>query len=174
LIYRGFRFGRKRSLKVTHATIHAFAFLFTVIGLVAVFDSHNYAATPIPNLYSLHSWIGLSAVIIFSFQYVFGFFCYLFPFFKEPIKVLYMPIHIFFGLLGFILSLAAVLMGLSEKAFFSMSSEYQDLPSQALVINCIGMLTATFGALVIFLLIEPSYKRQPIPEDSMLLTGAQE
>lgn len=72
LIYRGFRYARKRSLKVTHATIHALAFLFTVFGLVAVFDSHNYAVPKIPNLYSLHSWIGLCAVIMFALQYVAG------------------------------------------------------------------------------------------------------
>jgi cytochrome b-561 len=106
-------------LKLTHATIHGLAFLFTVFGLVAVFDSHNYAVPKIPNLYSLHSWVGLSAVAIFACQYVAGFFCYLFPKVKENVRVFYMPIHVFFGLLGFILALVTVMMGLSEKAFFS-------------------------------------------------------
>lgn len=173
LIYRGFRYARKRSLKVTHATIHALAFIFTVFGLVAVFDSHNYAIPKIPNLYSLHSWIGIIAVIVFSCQYVAGFFCYLFPKVKENFRVLYMPIHVFFGLLGFILAMIATFMGLTEKAIFSIKT-YKDLPNEALLVNSIGILTALYGSLVIYLVTEQSYKREQLPEDSMLLTGAQE
>jgi cytochrome b-561 len=150
------------------------AFFFTCFGLVSVFDSHNYAIPKVPNLYSLHSWIGLLAVIIFGCQYVAGFFCYLFPKVKENLRVMYMPLHVFFGLIGFILCLIAVLMGLSEKAFFSMANDYQNLPSHALLVNTVGLLTALFGSLVIYLVTEPSYKREPLPEDSMLLTGDHE
>lgn len=173
LIYRGFRYARKRSLKVTHATIHALAFIFTVFGLVAVFDSHNYAIPKIPNLYSLHSWIGITAVAVFGCQYVAGFFCYLFPKVKENVRILYMPIHIFFGLLGFILALIATFMGLTEKAMFSIK-DYENLPNEAILLNCIGLFTAIFGSLVIYLVTEQSYKREALPEDAMLLTGAQE
>lgn len=126
LVYRGFRYARKRPLKYTHAGLHAAAFFFTVIALVAVFDSHNLNKNekgidaPIPNMYSLHSWVGLSAVILFSLQYVVGFATFLFPQLKEPIRETVMPIHIFFGLLGFVMAIAAALLGLSEKAFFHM------------------------------------------------------
>lgn len=83
-----------------------------------------------------------------------------------------MPIHIFFGLLGFVMAVAATLLGISEKAFFVMAgSEYGQLPSQALLVNAIGMLTLLYGSLVVYLVTEPSYKRQPLPEDQMLLTG---
>lgn len=154
LIYRGFRFGRKRSLKITHATIHGLAFVFSLFGLIAVFDSHNYAVPKIPNLYSLHSWIGLTAIILFVCQYIMGFVCYLFPMLREPFRIFYMPIHIFCGLAGYVLALAAALMGLSEKAFFAMNN-YSQMPSQGLLINCIGMLLALFGTLVMYMVTEP-------------------
>lgn len=68
LIYRTQRNVRKRRLKLTHAGIMLFIVLLTVIALIAVFDSHNLASPPIPNLYSLHSWVGLTTVILFCCQ----------------------------------------------------------------------------------------------------------
>ncbi|XP_055531293.1 plasma membrane ascorbate-dependent reductase CYBRD1 [Wyeomyia smithii] len=169
LIYRGFRYARKKPLKITHAVIHGLAFIFTVIALVAAFDSHNLASPPRPNMYTLHSWVGMAAVVIFSLQYVFGFVSYLFPGVRDTLRAAYMPIHVFFGVLGFILAIAASLLGLLEKAIFSMPN-YAQLPAQAVLMNTIGLLMVVYGSLVVFLVTEPMYKRKPLPEDVMLLT----
>ncbi|XP_035913910.1 cytochrome b reductase 1 [Anopheles stephensi] len=170
LIYRGFRYARKKPLKITHATIHGAAFIFTVVALVAVFDSHNLAKpNPIPNMYTLHSWVGLSAVLLFSLQYVFGFAAYLFPGVREQLRATYMPVHVFFGVAGFVMAIAAALLGLLEKAIFSVPN-YSALPPQAVLINTIGLLYIVYGGLVVFLVTERQYKRHPLPEDVMLLT----
>ncbi|XP_055608002.1 transmembrane ascorbate-dependent reductase CYB561 isoform X2 [Uranotaenia lowii] len=169
LVYRGFRYARKKPLKITHAVIHGLAFVFTVVALVAAFDSHNLAQPPIPNMYTLHSWIGMAAVVIFGLQYVFGFVSYLFPGLREPLRATYMPVHIFFGILGFVLAIAASCLGLLEKAIFSID-KYSSLPAQGVLVNMIGMLMIVYGGLVVFLVTETNYKRKPLPEDVMLLT----
>lgn len=95
--------------------------------------------------------------------------------FKESFRVFYMPIHIFFGLLGFVLAIVACLLGISEKAFFAMpGGEYGQLPNQAYLVNCVGLLLALYGSLVVYLVTEPSYKRTPLAEDTLLLTGRSE
>jgi cytochrome b-561 len=59
---------RKRRLKLIHGGIMIFTLLLTIIALVAVFDSHNLKSPPIPNMYTLHSWVGLTSVILFCCQ----------------------------------------------------------------------------------------------------------
>ncbi|XP_073840134.1 plasma membrane ascorbate-dependent reductase CYBRD1 isoform X2 [Musca autumnalis] len=174
LVYRGFRTLRKKTLKITHAALHMGAFVFTVIALKTVFDSHNLAETPIPNMYSLHSWLGLSAVLIFSLQYVIGFMAYLAPGAKESFRAALMPLHVYFGLFGFVLSIAAACMGITEKAIFALGKSYSELPSSAVMVNLCGVLYVIFGGLVVYLATNPAYKRKPIPEDTVLLTGAAE
>ncbi|KAH8379973.1 hypothetical protein KR009_008246 [Drosophila setifemur] len=173
LIYRGFRTTNKKTLKLTHAGIHMAAFILTVIALKTVFDSHNLASPPIPNLYSLHSWLGLSAVIIFSLQYVAGFVAFLAPGLRENYRIAMMPLHIYFGLFGFVLAIASALMGLTEKAIFAITNPpYSTLPPAGVLANVIGVLYVVFGALVVYLATEPAYKRKPIPEDTALLNSS--
>lgn len=196
LVYRGFRNVRKKTLKLAHAGIHLTAFVLTVIALITVFDSHNLANPPIPNMYSLHSWMGLGAVLVFGLQYVAGFTAYLAPGWRQALKIAYMPLHIYFGLFGFVLAIASALMGITEKAIFSMwvvcstyaplfgqltkfvqsfySSDYSSFSSAGVMGNCLGSLYVIFGALVVYLVTEGSYKRKPLPEDAVLLTGANE
>lgn len=171
LVYRGFRTTRKKTLKLTHAGIHMAAFILTVIALKTVFDSHNLVDPPIPNLYSLHSWLGLSAVIIFCLQYVAGFMAFLVPGMRENYKIALMPLHIYFGLFGFVLAIASAVMGITEKAIFTLGANYSTLPASAVLANIIGVLYVIFGGLVVYLATEPSYKRKPLPEDTALLSG---
>lgn len=175
LIYRGLRHTRKKTLKYSHAAIHMAAFIFVILGGKASFDSHNLATPPIPNMYSLHSWLGGFAIFMFICQYIGGFVAYLYPGAKENFKIALMPFHIYFGLFGFVLSIASALMGLTEKAFFSMDKgQYSLLPTSGLMVNIMGVLMVVFGALVMYLSTEPKYKRKPIPEDAVLLTGVSE
>lgn len=118
LIYRGLRYARKRSLKLSHASIFGIILFLVLIASWAVYDSHVLATPAIPNLYSLHSWVGLTAVLLFLCQWVAGFVSFLYPQIRAPLKEAYMPLHIYFGITGYVLAVAAALLGISEKVFF--------------------------------------------------------
>lgn len=91
LAYRVFRDVKKIRVKILHASLLALSFIFSAIGLKAVFDNHNYAVPPRENLYSLHSWLGILTVIFFAFQWIGGFITFLFPKLSEEIRRNYMP-----------------------------------------------------------------------------------
>lgn len=120
LVYRAFRQTTKLYVKILHGLIQVAVFVFATIALKAVFDSHNKPPKPIPNMYSLHSWVGLSAVILFGMQWVCGFVSFLFPKLSDGLRRMYLPHHKFWGLAIFVLCVAAALMGITEKAFFSL------------------------------------------------------
>ncbi|XP_020823791.2 lysosomal membrane ascorbate-dependent ferrireductase CYB561A3 isoform X2 [Phascolarctos cinereus] len=58
--------GPKLPWKLLHAVLHLVAFILAVLGLVAVFNFHYH--NRISNLYSLHSWLGITAVALFACQ----------------------------------------------------------------------------------------------------------
>ena len=66
IAYRVFTKDSKPTVKLLHMFIQGTAFVFGVLGLKAVFDFHNHSN--IANMYSLHSWIGLTTFILFSCQ----------------------------------------------------------------------------------------------------------
>lgn len=52
--------------KLLHAALMLGSLIMSILGLCAVFAVHNAKNTP--NLYSLHSWIGITAIILFALQ----------------------------------------------------------------------------------------------------------
>lgn len=174
LVYRGLRFARKRSLKISHATMFGSIMFLVIIASWAVYDSHVLNTPPIPNLYSLHSWIGLFAVILFILQWVGGFFSFLYPIITAQQRETFMPMHIYFGLTGYVMAIAAALLGLCEKTIFKLGGEYSQLPNEAIIVNTMGLLIMVFAALVVYLATNRHFQRTPLPEDAILLTGHNE
>lgn len=174
LIYRSLRNLRKKQLKLIHAGIHFSVLILIIIAQIAVFDSHNFAKpNPIPNLYSLHSWVGLTAIIIFVLQWIIGFLAFLYPGFPNSLRATIMPVHVFLGLFAFVCAIAAALMGITEKTIYTLH-DYSSLPGEGVLVNLIGICFMIFAALVVYVATETKYKRYPRPEDGVLLTGAAE
>ncbi|XP_071498214.1 transmembrane ascorbate-dependent reductase CYB561-like isoform X2 [Diadema antillarum] len=67
LMFRILRRENKTAVKVIHLLMQALALVCACIALKAVFAFHN--KNSIPNLYSLHSWVGLTAFILFACQW---------------------------------------------------------------------------------------------------------
>ncbi|XP_049866650.1 plasma membrane ascorbate-dependent reductase CYBRD1 isoform X1 [Pectinophora gossypiella] len=157
LLYRICRCFRRIYVKLLHAIFHALAFPCIVIGFLAVLDFHN--KTGIVNFYSLHSWIGLVAMGLFGIQYAVGFFSFLLLLICNKgtagFRASLVPVHAAFGILTFVLGVAACLTGLTEKALFTFgqdlsTTKYWQMPQEAIVINAIGMSIVAVAIVVLY------------------------
>merc|ERR1711874_120008 len=147
----GVAFSHKEKLKLGHAGIMMVAFILMVIGLQAAFDSHNLANPPKPNMYTLHSWVGLFAAVLFGCQWTLGFLAFLFTKFSGDIRALLLPFHQYLGSSILVLAAAAALMGHLEKAIWS-NKEYSLKNAEAVLVNVTGLLIILFVMGVTFLL----------------------
>lgn len=59
---------RKEAKKLIHLVLNAIALILGVIGIYAAFKYHN--ESNIPNLYSLHSWLGIGIIVLFGIQVI--------------------------------------------------------------------------------------------------------
>ncbi|XP_037373678.1 lysosomal membrane ascorbate-dependent ferrireductase CYB561A3 isoform X1 [Talpa occidentalis] len=109
--------GPKLPWKLLHAALHLAAFTLTVLGLFAVFQFHQHGN--IANLYSLHSWLGITTVFLFACQWLLGFAIFLLPWASTWLRSILKPIHVFFGVSILSLAVASVISGINEKLFFS-------------------------------------------------------
>ncbi|NXI42610.1 CYAC3 protein, partial [Galbula dea] len=152
--------GPKLPWKLLHGALALAAFILAVLGLAAVFCFHNHQGTP--NMYSLHSWLGLATVLLFSCQWLAGFSTFLLPWAPAWLRGLYKPIHVFFGSIILLLSVASCVSGINEKLFFSLKNgtmQYKNLPPEAIFANTLGLLLLLFGVLVVAALARPGWKR---------------
>ncbi|XP_048753877.1 transmembrane ascorbate-dependent reductase CYB561-like [Ostrea edulis] len=168
LTYRVFRNVKKTYLKAIHGIIQAVVLILSGVGLKAVFDSHNLNHPPIPNLYSLHSWLGIVTVILFGLQWMSGLISFVFPMLSMGARQMYMPHHIFWGLAILCLAGASALTGITEKALFTdfySPFKYSGFATETYIINFLGLTIACLVALVVYVVTRPEYKRQPSPEE---------
>lgn len=161
LTYRILRHAEKKTLKIAHTVIMALAFLFAMLSVQPAFDALHF--------YTVHSWIGVVAFALFAFQWFAGLITYLFPGLDGSIKKSYMPIHISFGILIFLLVCAACLTGIMEKLILTFD-DYWSYSIEGLLANCAAACILVFTILVVVMAMKDSYKRQPIPEENLLIS----
>ncbi|KAI1721309.1 eukaryotic cytochrome b561 domain-containing protein [Ditylenchus destructor] len=176
IVYRVFRNERKRFTKLLHLVTHSIALVFAAIALKAVLDSHDYhrdpegEISPIPNFYSLHSWVGIFFLTAYVLQYLGGFLTFFFPGMSMEVRKFFLPFHQLFGVLILIGFTAGALMGISERAAWKHTCWTKDkqMCGEQLLANFFGLCLVGYSSSIVFLVMNPRWKRQPLPEEEFL------
>ncbi|KAF8021180.1 hypothetical protein BT93_G1570 [Corymbia citriodora subsp. variegata] len=137
----------RETQKTIHLILHLIALLLGILGIYAVFKFHH--ELQIANLYSLHSWLGITTISLFGLQWLLAFFSFVFP--KSNSRASFIPWHIFIGSVVFILAICTAEAGLVEKFLFLKLQRGQ----QALIMNFTGLLIFLFAVCVSFAVILP-------------------
>jgi cytochrome b ascorbate-dependent protein 3 len=143
--------------KLVHVGLHTVAISCTIGGLYAVFTSHNYpeynsGGKYIANLYSIHSILGISAIAVYLLNYALGFYFFLTSLASVAAKKVFVPTHVFVGIISIFISAFAVFTGIQEKSTFlgctyvvtsadvNPASNYHNLPEGCRLANSIGIV----------------------------------
>jgi hypothetical protein len=117
LAFRIFGFGKQLN-KSFHALIHTGSVIFFSLGLYAVFKAHATASynggVIYPNIYSLHSMLGITSVALYCLNYVCGLLIFATNICSADMKKSYLDSHVKIGLTIFIASGMAFQSGLME------------------------------------------------------------
>ncbi|CAK7326851.1 unnamed protein product [Dovyalis caffra] len=128
--------------KSMHMFLHLIAICLGIVGISAVFKYHDMVQAE--DVYSLHSWIGLSTFCLFCLQWVFGLLTFMFPKAREETRARMLPWHICGGRALLYLAICAALTGLMEKATFLNLKHHRE----SRLINFTGLFILLFGIFV--------------------------
>lgn len=113
---------KKRGIaKGAHASTWSLSFVFGIVGILAVFKSHNDNISGyIANLYSLHSWVGVTVLTVYTLQFLFGVLAFggLLSGRSRLRNPVMMELHKYTGTYIHILVTATILLGIQEKEGF--------------------------------------------------------
>ncbi|KAL2545683.1 Transmembrane ascorbate ferrireductase 1 [Forsythia ovata] len=131
--------GRRKVQKILHLILHLIALVAGIVGIYAVIKFHNESG--IPNIYTLHSWLGISTISLFGLQWLFSFFSLGYPGAKPTRRDRLVPWHALFGTVIFFMAILSAETGLVERFIFLKLHRNQE----ALVLNFTGLLILLFA-----------------------------
>ena len=151
------RYADRNVTKLVHGSGWLVAMGSATVGLIAVFKSHNDSASGyIANLYSLHSWIGVTVILLYVAQFLVGVQAFGGPLASQTWsltgKALFLRFHVVIGPLVYFLTGVTILLGIQEKEGFVGCSYHVDsadvfpiqhlgkIPSPCLVSHLLGLL----------------------------------
>ncbi|KAI1288256.1 Plasma membrane ascorbate-dependent reductase CYBRD1 [Halotydeus destructor] len=163
MTFRVFQDERKVILKRVHAILNGLALVCISCGTFVAFSIHH--AQNDPNAYTIHSWVGLLCVSLFTLQFTAGLAIFLFPGASAGIRKLSLPVHAFNGMATMALSVSAVISGLMENAEYVLNGKgdlpvYSSLSGAALTNNLLGMSVVGFVFFVGFIVTRTEFKRK--------------
>ncbi|CAA0828352.1 Probable transmembrane ascorbate ferrireductase 2 [Striga hermonthica] len=140
--------GTKSFKKLVHLSLQFLAFCLSAIGLWAAWKFHIDKG--IDNFYSLHSWLGLSCLLLFAVQWGAGFVTFWYPGGSRNSRSRLLTWHVFIGIYIYALAIAACTTGFLEKVTFLQTSKViTRYSSEALLVNCLGILIVVLSGFVI-------------------------
>ncbi|KAL5727536.1 ascorbate ferrireductase (transmembrane) [Ranunculus cassubicifolius] len=145
---------RKDIKKIIHLILHAIALIVGIVGIYAAFKNHNESG--IANLYSLHSWIGISTISLYGIQWLYGFLVFFFPGGTTALRGESLPWHAFFGMFVYVLAVCTATLGFLEKLTFLESGGLAKYGTEAFLVNFTAIITILYGAFVIFIAVAPA------------------
>ncbi|CAL5009368.1 unnamed protein product [Urochloa decumbens] len=150
LSYRSLLLVPRAARKKAHMALHAAGLAAGVLGVYAVFKFH--VESGIPNLYSLHSWVGIAAISLYAAQWAAGFLAFFFPGASPPARRrALLPWHAVAGVLVFALAVATAQLGFLEKLTFLQSPPLR-LPKygvEAMLVNFTALVVLLLGVAVV-------------------------
>ncbi|MCD7450346.1 hypothetical protein HAX54_005548 [Datura stramonium] len=136
----------KQVKKVIHLVLHAIALILGIIGIYTAFKNHN--ESNIPNMYSLHSWVGIGVITLYGIQWVYGFVVFFYPGGSSEIRRDSLPWHVLFGMFVYVMAVGNACLGFLEKLTFLESSGLAKYGSEAFLVNFTAIATVLYGVFV--------------------------
>ncbi|KAF4353261.1 hypothetical protein G4B88_028452 [Cannabis sativa] len=164
--------GTKSFKKLVHLGLQFLAFCFSIIGVWAALKFHNDKG--IDNFYSLHSWLGLACLFLFTLQlasgvtlmecqimfssalaqWAAGFVTFWYPGGAASSRATLLPWHVFLGVYIYALAIATVTTGILEKITFLQTNQViSRYSTEAMLVNSLGLLVVALGGFVILAVI---------------------
>lgn len=118
LSFRIFKFGKPTN-KLLHIFFHSGAVICFSVGLYAVFTGNNNidknsSHTFYPNLYSIHSWIGIGLISLYCLNFILSILIFVWNIFGDRGKSLFFEYHISMGIILIVISGIVSLSGLAD------------------------------------------------------------
>jgi len=155
--FRIFTFVSRPVAKLIHAGCLTASFIIASVSLWTIFKFHN--DKNIPNMYTLHSWLGLVFVILFGLQLMGGLFSFLFPLVSPAVRSKILPVHRASGIILFTGIAGIAMIGINEKLVFEVG-KYKVKDAFGIIPNIFGLILFLFAAVGTFILVRPEYKRE--------------
>ncbi|KAH7650737.1 Ascorbate ferrireductase (transmembrane) protein [Dioscorea alata] len=153
LAYRWMRRWSRGARKLMHLAMQGVALGFGVLGIWAKFKGNVGIMN---NFYSLHSWMGLACLFLFSAQWIAGFMSFWHHSEGRRTRTIVLPWHVFVGLYTYILAVATAETGLLEKLTFLQTKHGMPRRSaETTLVNCLGFGLVLLGSFVVFTAISP-------------------
>ncbi|XP_010939997.2 probable ascorbate-specific transmembrane electron transporter 1 [Elaeis guineensis] len=125
----------KKVQKCVHMSLHLVALTLGIFGVYVAFKYHRESL--IPDMYSLHSWLGMCTICLFGLQWLFGFFCFWYPKASLPTRARAVPVHASAGLTIFFMTICTAETGFVEKG--------AEPGPETRLINFTGLILFLFG-----------------------------